>query len=211
MKVFCVLFFSILISLSPNVFGNDDVLSDVEKIFYDTQEISKRLHEILSKPETWENATYLKDKVKAERLMKYIKLSYTVRCEGIEKILVQHLDYHPYEGILEDKMRTFEQNNPVCYALSKVGKPAVKHLIKLLRTTEPSTKPANGVFYTEEEDNRNAKIYSAIQCLLLIYEYDDTKLVKKFVKAIIQNEIEKLFGKEKEFLQMVLNNPLLKD
>ena len=186
--------------------GGDDI---ADKLLEQYKKDASTIMSKLSDPDTWKDAIYQKDKAKTVILLKYLSLASTLRCEGVEEILVKHITYSPYERE-EEKRRTIEKSNPIYAALSRIGIKAVDSLVKLLKTANP-----------DDPGDRSSVL--AIYCLIDIYDqggqgekmgngryaFKPEGIGKKMTKQRLLLELEGATGKEKEYLEKALKHPAL--
>ena len=186
--------------------GGDDI---ADKLLEQYKKDASTIMSKLSDPDTWKDAIYQKDKAKTNTLLKYVELASTLRCDGVEGILIKHITYTPFEDMKIGKMPS-EMEYPIYAALSHIGVKAVDPLVKLLKTANP-----------DDPGDRSSVL--AIYCLIDIYDqggqgekmgngryaFKPEGIGKKMTKQRLLLELEGATGKEKEYLEKALKHPAL--
>lgn len=147
----------------------------------------------LSKPDTWKDAVYIKNKAKTEELLKYLQLVSVLRCENAEEILIKHIAYNPFEE-QKYKYRLPDKEHPAYDALCRIGIRVVESLIELLKLADTDI-------------HSDMSYVLSIECLGEIYEQGGYG--KKMARQRLLLEIEGAEGKEKEYLKKALQHPFI--
>jgi len=165
----------------------------VDKLLEEHQSLCARVAAILQDESSWKEAYYAKDEAKAKKLLSALNLVPSLSASGIDKVLVQHITYSPFEGQHPDNV-TLEMKFPAYSALVSSGTSAIHELVTILKKVDPNVG--------EYKDAAKSARHLAVWGLIKIYERGG--FGKALARQRLTLEMEKASDEDRKRLDTAL-------
>lgn len=184
----------------PTLLADSDIYEEIQNFYNKTLIVT--LNE-LSNKKNWDDAYFVKNSEKAEKILKVLELSKNYNNDEIIYILIEKISYDPFE--LSHKTVRIEMRMPVIFTLAKIGLKPINALIDKLVKIDPTKKQFEDLKSVEEFKNyyKNQELYpNLISTIIEIYNCGGYG--EEMAKKRLFLESDKLSGKEKENILKVI-------